>query len=54
MKTEIEKIMGNDLSYLNTLDLEELNSFKLVIEQSVDPTLNEFPESLINMGSQLH
>jgi hypothetical protein len=46
MKTEIEKIMGNDLSHLNTLDLEELNSFKnLAIEQSVDPTLNEFQKA---------
>jgi len=44
--TEIEKIMGNDLSHLNTLDLEELNSFKnLAIEQSVDPTLNEFQKA---------
>ena len=39
----IEKVMGNDLSHLNTLDLTELASFKnLAIEQLVDPTLNEF------------
>ena len=44
--SDIEKIMGNDLSHLNTLDLEELNSFKnLAIEQSVDPTLNEFQKA---------
>ena len=43
MRNEIENIIGNDLSHLNTLDLEELNSFKnLAIEQLVDPTLNEF------------
>jgi len=46
MKIEIEKIVGNDLSHLNTLDIEELNSFKkLAIEQSVDPTLNEFQKA---------
>ena len=46
MKTEIEKVVENDLSHLNTLDLEELNSFKkLAIEQSVDPTLNEFQKA---------
>ena len=39
----IEKVMGNDLSHLNTLDLTELASFKnLAIEQLVDPTLNDF------------
>ena len=44
--SDIEKIMGNDLSHLNTLNLEEINSFKnLAIEQSVDPTLNEFQKA---------